>query len=98
MQTCSICHNQSPDNETTCPFCRADLFIFCEQAVALKKFRDNPRVELIRVVSAADCCPACRKMEGTYTKENVPVLPIIGCSHENGCRCFYEPLLTEIFP
>lgn len=98
MQTCSNCHNQSPDDATTCLFCQADLSVTSEQAVALKKFRDNPRVQLIRIAASADCCPACRKLEGTYSKEETPVLPVKGCSHENGCRCFYEPILTEIFP
>ncbi len=98
MQTCSICHNQSPDSETICPFCQADLTLYSEQAVALKKYKENPRVEYIRIAVSADCCPACRKVEGTYSKENVPVLPVVGCSHEYGCRCFYEPILNEIFP
>jgi hypothetical protein len=71
---------------------------YSEQAVALKKFRENPRVQSLRVVTSADCCPACRKKEGTYSKEETPTLPVKGCSHENGCRCFYEPILTEIFP
>jgi hypothetical protein len=28
----------------------------------------------------------------------VPELPVRGCSHKNGCRCFYEPFLTDIYP
>jgi hypothetical protein len=69
-----------------------------EQAAALKKFQSNPRVLSLRVVVSTDCCPACRRVEGTYNKADAPALPVKGCSHENGCRCFYEPMLSEIFP
>jgi hypothetical protein len=64
----------------------------------LKKYQKNPRVQLLRIAASADCCPACRKVEGNYENEKAPILPVVGCSHENGCRCFYEPILTEIFP
>lgn len=98
MQTCSICHTQSPDLAVVCPSCNADLSIESETAAALKKYKNNPRVQSLRLAVSTDCCPACRKMEGTYSKDDVPTLPLKGCSHENGCRCFYEPMLTEIFP
>jgi hypothetical protein len=65
---------------------------------ALKKFRENPRVKSVRLITYADCCPVCASFEGTYTKEEAPSLPIEGCSHPNGCRCFYEPMLTIIYP
>jgi hypothetical protein len=25
-------------------------------------------------------------------------LPVEGCSHALGCRCFYQPVLDEIYP
>ena len=65
---------------------------------ALKKFQDNPRVKNIRLIVSADCCPACAAYEGTYDKFEAPSLPIEGCSHQNGCRCFYEPMLNIIYP
>ena len=65
---------------------------------ALERFRSNPRISKIRVIVAHDACPACREKEGTYEKDEVPSLPTVGCSHPNGCRCFYEPKLEVIFP
>ena len=65
---------------------------------ALLKFQENPRVKNVRLIVSADCCPACAAFEGTYQKKNAPQLPIEGCSHPNGCRCFYEPMLTTIYP
>jgi len=98
VQTCSVCHIQSPDSTLECPSCNVLLSETSEQAVALKKYQNNPRVQLLRVAVSANCCPACRKVEGNYEKHNTPTLPVVGCSHENGCRCFFEPILTEIFP
>lgn len=65
---------------------------------ALKQLKDNPRVTNIRLITYGDCCPVCASYEGTYNKEDVPPLPIEGCSHPDGCRCFYEPMLATIYP
>jgi len=68
------------------------------QEAALSRLEGNPRVDNIRLIVAHDACPACRMQEGAYDKGQVPRLPTRGCSHALGCRCFYEPSLTEIFP
>lgn len=98
MQTCSKCNTQSPDSATNCLNCQADLSEFSTTAVALKKFQANPRVLNVRLVVAHDCCPACRLVEGTYDKNQAPRLPVEGCSHNLGCRCYYEPMLSDIYP
>ena len=68
------------------------------QAEALERLEANPRVSKIRLIVNYDACPACRAVEGEYEKGQVPLLPTRGCSHPLGCRCFYEPALTVIFP
>ena len=98
MQTCSKCHTQSPDTAENCINCQADLSEWSETAVALKRFQENPRVQYVRVVVYDDCCPACRSTKGAYAKDEAPKLPVEGCSHKLGCRCFYQPFLTEIYP
>lgn len=98
MQTCSKCNAQSPDRASHCVNCQADLSEFSMTAVALKRLQANPRVVNVRLVVANDCCPACQMAEGTYPKDQVPRLPVEGCSHAHGCRCFYEPMLSEIYP
>jgi hypothetical protein len=67
-------------------------------AVALEKFKANPRVSKIRLIVPRDACPACRHLEGEYEKDQVPELPLQDCSHPLGCRSFYEPKIEEIFP
>lgn len=98
MQTCSRCSTQSSDTVLVCPKCQADLRALSTTAVALAKFRANPRVKLVRLAVPEGACTVCRLQEGTYPKEKVPALPIDGCSEPNGCCCFYEPMLEEIYP
>jgi hypothetical protein len=98
VQTCSICNASSPDQAAQCTNCQADLKEYSLSAVTLKRFQQNPRVTAVRVSVANDACSYCYERLGTYDKNAVPSLPHQGCSHENGCRCFYEPVLAEIFP
>jgi len=98
VQTCSLCDHQSMDSEHICSHCGADLDTFSTTAVALARYKANPRVSLIRVIVPHTACTACRAVEGTYEKATVPALPVPGCSCEHGCSCTYEPLLSEIYP
>ena len=98
MQTCGNCNTQSPDDVQVCPRCGSDLGESSRTALARARFQQNDRVSLIRVSVAHDCCPACAAAQGAYPKHSVPTLPVEGCSHGLGCRCYYEPVLTEIYP
>lgn len=98
MQTCSQCHTESPDSTLACPNCQADLREFSMTAVTLKRFQENTRVNAVHIAVQDDACPACQEIQGTFPKDRVPKLPVEGCSHEHGCRCFYQPLLENIFP
>jgi hypothetical protein len=69
-----------------------------EAARALAKLEANPRVRDIRIIVQAEACPACQAVEGTYQKGEVPALPVEGCSCLNGCDCYYQPMLSEIYP
>lgn len=97
MQTCSRCFTQSPDPVLICPGCGAELREFSTTAVALKKFQENPRVLRVQLIVSHDACPACQQLRGAYEKGQAPALPVEGCSHPQGCRCFYEPILDEIY-
>jgi hypothetical protein len=98
VRICSRCKTPSPDLVLTCPQCRADLTQESESAVALARLRANPRVLHVRLIIHEQACPACQRAEGDYQKTQVPVVPIPGCSQPQGCRCFYEPVLSEIYP
>ena len=98
MQTCSKCYYISPDYESNCLQCGTDLSEFSEHAIQRQRLIDNPRVNNIRISVGKNACPTCRLVEGVYTKESLPALPIEGCSGPRGCECSYAPILDEIFP
>jgi len=98
MQTCGVCKAQSPDGAKTCPRCGADLSKDSVIARALARMQANKRVTMIRISVAADACPACKAAQGAHSRQAVPRLPIEGCSHALGCRCYYEPVLAELYP
>ncbi len=98
MQNCSVCNALSPDEATHCANCQADLSELSQTAVALKRLQGNPRVQHVILSVMEDGCPACSELQGAYSKDQVPHLPVEGCSHQLGCRCFYQPVLSEIYP
>jgi hypothetical protein len=53
---------------------------------------------MVRLMAMHDACPACLEAAHTYDKDSAPRLPVEGCSHGLGCRCFYQPYLDEIYP
>ena len=98
MQTCTRCFTQSPDSALVCDNCKAELSEHSVTAVALKRFQVNPRVRMVKISVCSDACPICMEAKGAYEKDAVPHLPVEGCSHPKGCRCFYEPVLDELYP
>jgi hypothetical protein len=66
--------------------------------MSIKRMQANPRVQHVILQVWDDACPACRQLQGSYPKDQVPRLPVEGCSHPNGCRCKYQPALSEIYP
>ena len=68
-----------------------------QQKEILTRLLENPRVIKIRVAAPQDCILG-QSMQGVYDKDNVPELPIKGCSNPDGCICTYEPVLSEIYP
>ena len=98
MQTCSLCNASSPDQASHCINCKADLTENSTIARALDRFRANPRVKAVTVASSYNACSYCYEQLGTYPPDKVPPLPHKGCSHTNGCRCFYIPVLNDIYP
>ncbi len=75
-----------------------DLWESSSAAMELKRLKANPRVKYIVLAVPAEACPGCQGLAGTYTKEQVPNLPVDLCSHPLGCRAFYLPCLDEIYP
>ena len=98
MQTCIKCDTLSPDTAKTCIKCGANLSEYSSTAVSLKKLQANPRVSHVIVSVPDKACPACNAAQGNYAKDELPRLPVKGCSCAGGCKAFYQPVLNIIFP
>jgi len=68
-----------------------------EQKAALKQIKAGLATK-VRILTAVDACPVCKAYEGAYEFDEVPELPHEGCSHPDGCRCFYAPVLDRFGP
>ncbi|GAB4268135.1 MAG: hypothetical protein Kow0080_10800 [Candidatus Promineifilaceae bacterium] len=69
-----------------------------EHRKMLDKIRNGGIATGVRIIGSKDSCPACKALHGAYEFDEVPELPIEGCSHEHGCRCHYEPVLDRRGP
>lgn len=68
-----------------------------EQQLALEKIRKGLATK-VRILVAPDACPVCRAFEGAYPLDNVPELPLEGCSRVDGCNAVYAPVLDLYGP
>ena len=68
-----------------------------EQRAALERIR-NGLATKVRILVAGDACPVCRAHEGAYDLDNVPELPLEGCSRPDGCNAVYAPVLDLYGP
>jgi hypothetical protein len=64
-----------------------------EHLATLTRIREGAIATKVRILANHDCCPVCRAHEGAFAFDEVPALPLEGCSHPNGCRCMYAPVL-----
>ncbi|HEY1410371.1 MAG TPA: hypothetical protein VF434_15630 [Promineifilum sp.] len=68
-----------------------------EQRAALERIR-NGLATRVRILVAPNACPVCRAYEGAYEFDEVPELPLEGCSRVGGCNAVYAPVLDLFGP
>ncbi|WP_374687696.1 hypothetical protein [Promineifilum sp.] len=68
-----------------------------EQRAALDRIRKGLATR-VRILVAPDACPVCRAFEGAYEFDDVPELPLEGCSRVGGCNAVYAPVLDRFGP
>ena len=68
-----------------------------QQKAALERIR-NGLATRVRILVAPDACPVCRAFEGAYELDEVPELPLEGCSRPDGCNAVYAPVLDLYGP
>jgi hypothetical protein len=67
--------------------------IAANNKVALENYKRSGVVSQVEIRCTADSCLACKAMSGIYPIGNVPSLPNKNCTHEQGCRCCYLPVV-----
>lgn len=68
-----------------------------QQKAALDRIRAGLATR-VRILVAPNACPVCRAFEGAYDFDNVPELPLEGCSRPGGCNAVYAPVLDLYGP
>jgi hypothetical protein len=60
----------------------------------LKGYSEMEFVNKVEIMCLDDSCRACKAAaRKKYLIKNAPLLPVDGCTHENGCRCSYVPVV-----
>jgi hypothetical protein len=59
----------------------------------LKGYSENECITRVEIMCNDDSCPKCKAACGEYLLKEAPLLPIKGCTHEDGCRCSYTPVV-----
>lgn len=59
----------------------------------LKGYSKNEFITRVEIMCNDDSCPKCKAVCGEYLLREAPLLPIKGCTHEDGCRCCYTPVV-----
>jgi hypothetical protein len=50
----------------------------------------------VRILTSDDSCPDCRALASrVYTPDDAPILPHATCTHPEGCRCAYTPVMRD---
>ena len=60
----------------------------------LREYAGQEFVTRVEILCNDDSCTTCKAAAmRKYSLKNAPLLPIDGCTHENGCRCCYTPIV-----
>lgn len=59
----------------------------------LKNYAEMEFVTRVEILCNDDSCRACKAAARKYLIKNAPLIPLNGCTHENGCRCCYSPIV-----
>jgi hypothetical protein len=91
---CPKCGRPNPWDRTYCMRCGAVLEGYYRRE--LERYTQaylRGRIRGVRVQAAIDACPKCRSLAGKiYKPQEMPRIPIDGCSKPTGCRCCYLPV------
>lgn len=59
----------------------------------LKGYSENECITRVEIMCNDDSCQKCKAAAGEYLLKEAPLLPIDGCTNEDGCRCSYNSVV-----
>lgn len=68
-----------------------------EHKAALENIK-NGLATKVRILVDDGACPVCKYYDGAYEFDEVPELPLEGCSNPKGCNAYYAPVLDLFGP
>jgi hypothetical protein len=68
-----------------------------EQKKALQQIKSGLATK-VRILAGRDACPVCKHYEGAYEFDDVPEIPLEGCSSPSICNTTYAPVLDLFGP
>jgi hypothetical protein len=63
--------------------------------ITLERFRQAEALGIkaeLEILATSKCSVAEAQSGKTYSLENIPVLPILGCNSPHACGCCYSPV------
>jgi hypothetical protein len=90
---CPLCRTPNPEHALYCTACRRPLENHYRHArVTFTHDYDNALINGVFLMRRTDSCPACQSLQGkTFLPWKLPRIPVVGCTHPDGCRCSYMP-------
>jgi hypothetical protein len=64
-----------------------------ESQAELRGYSKDEFITHVEIMCNDDSCRKCKAAAGEYLLKEAPLLPIRGCTHEDGCRCSYYPIV-----
>jgi hypothetical protein len=64
-----------------------------ESQETLQGYRENECITGVEIMCNDDSCRKCKAAAGEYLLKEAPLLPIDGCTNEDGCRCSYNSVV-----
>ncbi|MHB1005262.1 MAG: double zinc ribbon domain-containing protein [Chloroflexota bacterium] len=96
---CPACGTANADYADRCKQCGKTLDNYWRRETAqFTRDYDTGFINSVFIMRRADSCPECQKLQNlNYMPWELPRLPHEACTHPEGCRCTYMPVMRMSF-
>jgi hypothetical protein len=96
---CPACGAANADYASKCKQCGKTLDNYWRREMAqFTRDYDTGFINAVFIMRRTDSCPECQKLQNlNYMPWELPRLPHEACTHPEGCRCHYMPVMRMSF-